>query len=278
MKKFNLFIIPALIGAMVLAGCGKNEKKTALLTGVATATSGQSGSGGQPATKSTTASIAANSASMAARAGASGSITGFAPHLAIANAEQRVATGLTGPDADGFFTYPNFTGTTMKIKFLNTAGGWLHLNQEMIGLAKINVKITSTYAFGVFTGDFYILETVATLTATTETMESGTITTADPVGGTFSAVISNMVMEKTTVAGIPMGIPISGTMAITGSSGYTGTNTYSKDGSTYKCEGPIYYNGAKVADVYLTFSTTFGNYTGYYIDATDTTGTHIAIE
>ena len=250
MKKFNLFLISILIGAMFSAGCGKNEKKTSLLTGSSLIE-------GQPATQSTTASISANSASMAAKAGASGSMTGLSPHLAIAKTGQRVPE-LTGPDANGFFTYPGFTGTTMKIRFLNTAGGWLNLNQEMLNLAKINVNITSTYEFGIFTGDFYILTTYSTINAATKTMETGTITTADPVGGTFTATITNMVFEQTTVNGLPMGLPI------------TGTNTYSKDGSTYKCDGPIYLNGSKVADVYLTFSTTFGNYTGYYIDASGT--------
>ena len=33
MKKFSLFLIPILIGVVVFVGCGKNEKKTSLLTG-----------------------------------------------------------------------------------------------------------------------------------------------------------------------------------------------------------------------------------------------------
>ncbi len=33
MKKFSLFLIPILIGTMLFVGCGKNEKKSALLTG-----------------------------------------------------------------------------------------------------------------------------------------------------------------------------------------------------------------------------------------------------
>lgn len=265
MKRFNLFLITVLLGAMVFVGCGKNEKKTSLLTGSTTVSSGQ------PATQSTTASIAANSASMAAKAGASGSMASPSPHLTIAKAGQR-ASGLTGPDATGFFTYPGFTGTTMKIRFLNAAGGWLNLNQEMMNLAKINVNIISAYSYGTFTGDFYILATSSTIGSTTKTMETGTITSADPVGGTFTATITNMVFEQTTVNELPMGLPISGTMAITGSSGYTGTNTYTKDDSTYKCEGPIYYQGQHVAHVYLTFNKTFGNYTGYYTDAD---GVHI---
>ncbi|MFA5779768.1 MAG: hypothetical protein WC947_06495 [Elusimicrobiota bacterium] len=263
MKKFNLFLISILIGAIFFAGCGKNEKKTSLLTGT---------SGGQPASQSTTASVAANCASMAAKAAGGG--VSFAPHLSPSL--HKVVTGLGEPDAEGYYTFGGYTGTTMKLQFLNSSRQPIMniQSQEMLTLKYIHVVLVSQYAYGTFNGDFTMLYS----TSSYETMESGTITTSDPVGGTFTATITNMIVEKKTVQGAIVGVPLSGSMTISGSSGYTGTNTYSTVGSVHKCEGPIYYQGQQVAYVYLTFNETFGNYTGYYIDASDASGTHHTIE
>ncbi len=146
-------------------------------------------------------------------------------------------------------------------------------DQRMAALAKINVVITSQYTYGIFQGNFTMLYS----TSSYETMESGTITTADPVGGTFTATITNMIVEKQTIRGAIVGVPLSGSMTISGSSGYTGTNTYSTVGSVHKCEGPIYFQGTEVAHVYLTFNETFGNYTGYYTE-TSNPSTQITIQ
>ena len=122
---------------------------------------------------------------------------------------------------------------------------------------KVNTVVTSQYSYGTFTGNF-------TVRLADNALESGTITSADPVNGSFTASISGMTFEMTTINGQIIGIPITGTMTLTSTSGYAGTNTYSKSGSDYKCEGPITVQGTEVAHVYLTFNASFGNYTGYY--------------
>lgn len=265
MKIKNIGLISALIAAVVLAGCGKNEKKQALILGMAT--SGGAGGAGQPASAATTAAIAKNSANMAARAGAAGTMTGMpSPRRAVSSLEDLASLGT--PDSEGFYTYPGFTGTTMKVKFMDSSGTTLTIGPAMANLDKINALVTSTYEFGTFNGDF--LMKFGGINATTETMEKGEIKASDPVGGSFTATMNNVVVKRfTTADGLKMGLPMSGSMSIVGSSGYTGTNTYSTDGTIYKCEGPIYLNGTKVAEVYLSFDSSFGNYTGYYIDSSD---------
>lgn len=271
MKKFNLFLISILIGAVFFAGCGKNEKKTSLLTG----TVNQEGEIALPTTQEGTAATAsAKSANLAAMSGGGVGAGGFlASHRAISK------TGLADLgviDSEGFYTIPaGFTATTMKISFLKSDGSYINFS-TLTGppsITKIRVKVTTVYSFGTFNGNFLI----SNIGTATETMESGVITCADPLGGNFTATMSNMVMERVTINGANMGLPISGTMAISGSTGYSGTNTYSKVGSTYKCEGPIYYPNAntKVADVYLTFNSTLGNYTGYYVNVGTDTAQHL---
>jgi len=107
----------------------------------------------------------------------------------------------------------------MKLQFLNSSKQPI-LNiqsQEMLTLKYIQVVIASQYTFGTFNGDFTMLYS----TSSYETMESGIITASDPVGGTFTATITNMIVEKKTVQGAIVGIPLSGIMTISGSSGYT---------------------------------------------------------
>ena len=268
MKNIHYLLIAGVI-ILGLSGCGDNKTKQKLYgTQVITATSAGAGNGNLSTADgmSKAVSLSANVGAMACGSISSG---GMAPSKA--GSRVPTVTGLTGPDADGYFSVPgySFSNTTVKIRFQKADGSAIlnYQSQDMQFLAKLHLKVTTAYSFGQFNGDFLI--TWSNLTTTNETMESGTITTADPVGGTFTAIITNMVVERTLVNAIPFGIPISGTMSISGTAGghtYSGTNTYSKDGTTYKCEGPITVEGAKVADVFLTFYKTTGNYTGYWLD------------
>jgi hypothetical protein len=267
MKKIIFLSITAAI-AVGLAACGDNKTKKKLI-GTQVITSSSSGAGNL-STKDGLSSAVLRGANVSSMATGSIGAGGLAPLYNGAISRVPSGEGLSGPDGEGYYSISgySFSNTTVKIRFQDAAGNALTLGPGMASLAKLHVKITTAYAFGTFNGDFLILN--AGLTATSETMESGTITTSDPVGGTFTATITNMVVERTTINGIPFGLPVSGSMDISGSAGgfsYSGSNTYSKSGSSYKCEGPINVSGAKVADVYLTFNTTAGNYTGYWVDA-----------
>ncbi|MBI5574060.1 MAG: hypothetical protein HY919_05870 [Elusimicrobia bacterium] len=241
MKKFSLFLIPILIGTMIFVGCGKNEKKTALLTGSDT---------GNGAGTNTTAVMSKQSATMALSFASMGAT--YSPHLAPA---KKQAGEIPTQDNEGFYDFST-QGMTIKVKFLNADGS----TATMMGWdsAKLQVKISATYSYGTFSGDF-------TVDNVNEKM-SGTITSSDPIGGTFTATLTDITYDKSGTTGIPTG----GTMTISGSSGYSGIFTFGKSGTTYTCDGTISYGGQQVATVNLTYDAT-GKYTGYY---TDGTGTH----
>jgi hypothetical protein len=208
-----------------------------------------------------------SSSNQALGAGSMTSATGLAPAAVLGRvARAPGAQGLTGPDGDGFYAYSGFTGSTVKIKFLNASNNAVAPGPTIV---KLNVVVSSQYSYGTFTGNFVVR-------VSDDSLESGTITSADPVNGTFTATISGMTFEMTTINNQTIGIPITGTMTLTSTSGYGGTNTFSKSGSDYKCEGPITVSGNEVARVYLTFNTSFGNYTGYY--TTTGSDTHNAIQ
>ena len=272
MKNIYYLLITGVI-ALGLSGCGDNKTKQKLYgTQMATATSAGSGAAAGSGNLSTPSGVS-KAVSLGANVGAMacGSVSSGGMALSKAGSQVYKVSGLTGPDADGYFSVPgySFSNTTVKIRFQKADGSAIlnYQSADMQYLAKLHIKVTTVYTFGQFNGDFLV--TWSNLTTTSETMESGTITTADPVGGTFTATITNMVVERTTINGVPFGIPISGSMAISGTAGgssYSGTNTYSKVSGVYKCEGPINVSGVKVADVFLTFNTTTGNYTGYWVD------------
>jgi hypothetical protein len=93
----------------------------------------------------------------------------------------------------------------------------------------------------------------------------------------FTEEMTGVKMDTLTIGGNKVGVPKEGTSALTATDGtYTGTFTFTKEGSDYKHTGTISYNGAVVANVYLTFNQTVGNYTGYYINAGETTHNDIS--
>lgn len=266
MKKLIYLSLSAAVAASLLSACGDNKTKKKLIGSQMITSSSGSGTLSTTDGLSKAVSLSANTGAQAC-----GKSKYVAAQARAASARGASGADLGSQDSEGFYTISNygFTNTSVKIRFQDAAGNALAVGPALASYVRLRVKVTTVYAFGTFAGDFLIKPDTST---DTETMESGTITTADPVGGTFTATISNMVVERTSVNGTYIGLPVSGSMAISGTAGgfaYTGTNTYSKSGSTYKCEGPINVSGAKVADVYLTFSTTFGNYTGYWVNPAD---------
>ncbi|MBN1823611.1 MAG: hypothetical protein JW803_04765 [Endomicrobiales bacterium] len=279
MKKIIYFMMAvSVMGAS--AGCGDNKTKEKLL---GTTVYNSSGSGGGTTVTSTpeesTADMSADSATMTTLAGQGGASAFLAPGVngAFARAYQasKVPTGLTGPDADGYYTYSGFSDSTMKIRFQKADGSAVNFNTnpaDMANLARVRVRLTSNYSFGNFSGDFTMFVT----TNTTEmTIESGTITLSNDPGGLggFTATISNMVLEMVGSGASTYGLPKQGSMTITSTLGtYTGTGTYSKSGTNYLYTGDISAFGSKVAEVHLTYSSTLGNYTGYWVNTVTNDG------
>lgn len=256
------FLAMVCVAGVLCAGCGDNKTKEKIVNGGVITGTGSSAASATPASYS--GNVAVNTAGMISRMGSGMGKSGmFAPSRA-----GYAVAGLTGPDAEGYYQYADL-GSDFRIKFMNAAGDTLnpddHTQTGMGSFTQLSVKIRSAYQYGTFVGAFVI---DAALNSSTETVKSGTITSSDPVGGTFTAVITpGMVMEKTTVGGTTIFVPKDGVMSISSTSGYTGTNTFSKSGATYTCDGPINYAGQQVANVHLTWSESFGNYTGYYTDA-----------
>jgi len=284
MKKY-LTICITLAAVAALCGCGDN-KTTSKLVGTSVY-SGSSFTGGTTGgttgslattPKGSSASMVANSASMVTLASKGGAAF-LAPHINSmieqANNARKVTTGLTGPDADGYFTNPAITGSTFKIRFQDVNGNAITdiTGSAMAGLATVRVKLTSVYSFGTFNGDFTMI--VTGLNATEETMQSGTISLSnDPAGlGGFTASIDNMIIEISGTGVAKTGTPKSGTMSIVSANGaYSGTNTFTTSGGSHKCDGDIFQLGAKVAEVHLTYNSTLGNYDGYWLDSTANDG------
>lgn len=270
------------------SGCGDNKTKGKLI-GTSIVTSSSDGNTAQASTpQGSSAAMMANAASMAAMAGMGGSAARSpAPALNAALTAAKTSAedlaGLTGPDANGFFTYPGITGSTMKIQFLKADGvTWinckLNYGADMQYLKYVHVVLSSAYDFGTFGGDFTMIFDY--LNQDEETVQSGVITLSnDPAGlGGFTATISGMVLEMKELNGVKAGFPKQGSMTIASvNGGYSGTNTYTKSGDTYKCDGSILASGVKVAEVHLTYDTAFANYTGYWLDTLTNDGVQHAI-
>ena len=227
-----------------------------------------------PAPASEITEMVADTAEMATKGGGAGAATAnILPTLhRVSSISQAVVKNVpslpTDSDGDGWREYTN-VGSTILIQLCNSAGTALSDAQIFAGatIAKIKVKISSTYTAGQWEGVFEVV-----LNGSSEIM-SGTITASDPVGGSFTETLSNIEMETITISGQSIGVPVNGTSSLTGtfntngvSGSYTGAFTYGKSGSTYTHNGTITYENTVVAQLFLTFSTSFGNYTGYFID------------
>jgi hypothetical protein len=258
-KKCVVLVSAAALAACI-SGCGDNKTKEKIVNGGSISGVGTSAATAAATPASYSGNVAVNSAGMISRMGSGMGKAGvFAPALSGARVAGLVAVG------DGFYQYADL-GSDFRVKFMNAAGDTLDPSSaQMATVAKLEVKIRSLYEFGTFNGDFFI---DVALNSSMETVTAGTITSSDPVGGTLTAVITpGMLLEKTqTAAGTAIFVPHAGVMTISSTSGYTGTNTFTKDGAAFVCTGPINYNGSKVADVSLTWDSAFGNYTGHYID------------
>jgi len=251
-----------------VVSCGDNKTKEKLV-----GTSVVSGSSAGAATTSGDSSTAAaqsaafvlQSANIAPAAGAMGSGIGI-PAPVLESISRVPAGGLPADtDGDGWREYTGVT-STIKIQLMDAAGSVLSDSQIFMGTAirRIRVRISTTYTYGGWSGEFDVVRDAAGA----ETM-SGTITSADPVGGSFTETLAGITMDQTIIAGQQIGIPKSGTSSLVSTGGgYSGTFTYTKDASgVYKHEGDILYQSQIVARVYLTFNASVGNYTGYYLDA-----------
>jgi hypothetical protein len=203
---------------------------------------------------------------MASKAGAMGSGSGIPAPQQVFAAINRVTGGSLpqDTDSDGWREYTN-VGSDIEIQLLNASDTVLTDAAIFAGavIKKIKVKITTIYSYGTWQGTFEVLRD----SSGNETM-SGTITAADPVGTSFTETLTGIAMDQITISGQAIGVPKSGSSTLTSTGGYTGTFTYTNPStSVYKHEGTIVANGSTVATVNLTFSTTVGNYTGYYTDA-----------
>lgn len=102
MKKNNLFLIPILIGVMVFAGCGKNEKKTSLLTGTSVDSYENSPMASAVAALFKTAGT-----------GAGAGTTSYGAPAKVGTVMQELGEA----DAEGKYTITDPMGMTIKIQF-----------------------------------------------------------------------------------------------------------------------------------------------------------------
>ena len=178
MKRY-IFLFQIVALAVCVVGCGDNKAKEKVINGgLLNGDSYTTTAASTPASYS--GNVAVNSAGMISRMGSGMGKAGmFAPSFVA----QRVA-GMNGPDSDGFYKY-NDLGSDFRIKFMNASGATLNPDSaQMAAFTQLEVKIKSLYQYGTFDGDFII---DASLNSNTETVKTGTITSSDPVGGTFTA-------------------------------------------------------------------------------------------
>lgn len=262
MNKMVWIFLVVIVG-LSLSACGDNKTKEKLLgSEVLTSTSGGATSAVTEENLAVTAIT--KTANMAAQAGALGTGSGIPTAQQIFSTVKN-AGGLLPQDSDGdgWREYP-LPGIDIKIQLLD-AGNTLLTDAAILSgtsIKKIKAKITSTYSYGIWRGEFEIVRA----SDGSETM-SGTITSDDPVGTTFTETLTNVTMDQTTISGIPICLPKSGTATLTSTGDYTGAFTFTHPSAdAYKHQGTVTAEGKVVATVDLTFNKTFGNYTGYYID------------
>lgn len=287
MKK-TFVAFTALAIAMTLSSCGDNKTKEKVVNGGIINATSSVGTGGTAATGggtgTTTGSTATSAldktavsvvqgANMMTKQGAmleAMSANGLSPLRA---AISRAGMPLGGPDTDGWYTYSGVSGSTIKIRFHNAITTAISsatvisniMGPAAAGMKTIEVDITTQYAFGTWHGYFLVDHTVSP-----EKM-SGNITSPDPVGGSFTETMSNITMESYVLSGQTIGIPVSGTSSLVSHDGsYSGTFAYGKTGGVYTHTGtitaPVNGTPTTVATIYLTFNTTLGNYSGYFVD------------
>gem|GEM_PF-2870317 len=267
MKKYICFISSTLL-MLNFIGCGDNKTKEKLYgTQMVTSNSNQSSTpGGYSST------LATDSATMVTKMGKGVGVS-HAPSLLLASSLVYKATppGMTGPDTNGFYSSTQGSSVIM-VKFMGATGNTLIFNNVTAGLLRsLEVKITTQYQYGAWNGDFFLSKSAPYGQTDPEIITSGTITSSDPIGGSFTATITaGMTMDYITLSdGTKMGVPNSGSMTLSSTSGgYTGTMNYTSPSLTdHRCDGTIMVSTTTVATVHLTFDTSSTNYFGYYIDS-----------
>ena len=102
MKKFSLFLISILIGVIFSSGCGKNEKKTSLLTGTSV-----------DSYESSPMASAVVALFKAAGTGAGAGTTSYGAPAKVGTKMQELGEA----DAEGKYTIIDPMGMTIKIQF-----------------------------------------------------------------------------------------------------------------------------------------------------------------
>ncbi len=157
--------------------------------------------------------------------------------------------------SDGYWDFSEYY-TGLKVQFLDAN----QVPKTALDITSpwIRVKFAVTYSYGLFTGEFLCNQIVS------PKVLSGTIIAPDPLGGTFTATLTDITYQMTG----SVGMPVSGSMTLSSSSGYTGTFVFASTAGTSTCTGTITNAGSTVATVSLTFNATAGKYTGSYVDNT----------
>jgi hypothetical protein len=271
MMKQLVSILAVAVLAFGIAGCGNDKTKEKLVGTEVITSSSVSGDTPPPVIlpanrTESTAGMAKQSGNMAAGAITEGltpvpfgndTITLLAPRMTDEAAARKISLL---PDAEGYFDFSDYY-PSLKLKFMDASQApysYIYVYSDWLG-----VRFNRDYAYGVFSGDFLCHRSVM------PKVISGTITALDPLGGTFSATLSNITYEE-----LPgdKGVPVSGSMTLmNGSSGYIGTFTFGKSGSSYVCTGAVTYQSAQMATVSLTFDAGQLTYAGSF---TDDTGVH----
>ena len=270
MRKIICFFSSVILLAN-LSGCGDNKTKEKLY-GTQVITSNSYNNPKSPATYSST--LATDSATMVTKMGQGVGVT----HAPSALRPTSILYGANPPgmgnqDTNGFYSSTQ-GASVISVRFLDGpgTGNTITFDQVTTGAMRgLEVKIATQYQYGAWNGDFFLSKASPYGKTDPETITSGSITSSDPIGGSFSATIAaGMTMDMITLAdGTQVGVPKSGSMTLSSvSGGYTGTMTYAVNtAADHTCDGNILVGTMTVASVHLKFDKTNVNYAGYYTDA-----------